>query len=260
LWNDRKRYPLLMLRNLVSKEDILMDFIFTGEMKADLQEVDNIFRKSLLPWWDEISVYMPGANEDPGFKLLPAMVINAYKYLGIDKNLAIQMANLFKIIHFASKIHVLIKDDEEGQKHNQELQFTILIGDYIFGKVLRLLLETHADRLLDMFATMICDLNEGLIVEYKLNAGLSEVLARTRGPLYHKAFLSAAHMAGWAEDSVEIYGDLGYNLCMALELIYIYAQNATGKEYLDKAQKISEQMNIKEKSALDSLMGEMAGK
>jgi geranylgeranyl pyrophosphate synthase len=219
-----------------------MEFIFTREMQDDLREVNNTFQRSLLPWWDEISIYVPEADRDLGYKLLPAMVINAYRYLGIERELTIQMANIFKTINFANIIHILAKDDEEGQIHNQELQFAILIGDYIFGRVLKLLLEADADKLLNIFATMICSINEGLVIKHTLHGGLEDVLTKTRAPLYTNAFLTAGKMAGLKPETAEIYSEIGHNLGMAVELIYIYHQEKCGRTYLYKAQSLMGQL------------------
>ncbi|MDD3364692.1 MAG: hypothetical protein PHZ03_06905 [Syntrophomonas sp.] len=220
-----------------------MEFIFTREIKADLLDVDNLFKSSLSPWWDEIDGYARKMDGDLSFQLLPAMVISAYRCLGLENKLSIQMANLYKTINFANKIHVMVKDEEEGQEHNQELQFTILIGDYIFGKVFSLLLETRADKLLDSFAAMICEINEGLIVKYKLNRNLQEVLARTRAPLYKNAFKSAGELAGLAPEITGIYGELGYNLGMALELVYVHEQKQDAGDYFIKAEQLLQSLS-----------------
>lgn len=225
-----------------------MKYIFTTEMQADLLEVDQCFVKSLMPWWEDLAVYVPQVQEDLGFQVLPAMVINAYSYVGLERDLAIRLANMFKTVYFASKIHVLIGDDQEGQQHNQELQFTILIGDYIFGRVLKLLLETHTDQLLHLFASMICEINEGLIVKYKLEANLEEVLAQTRAPFYHCAFLSAAKMAGMVPDQAEIYGQIGKSLGMALELSFNEDEKAKGGVYLMEAEQLLERMTAEQLS------------
>ncbi len=220
-----------------------MEIILTKNIQSGLQEVDRTFRNSLLPWWNEIAAYVPKVDQDLGFKLLPAMVLNSYGYLGLDKGLAVKMANLFKTIDFATRIHGLIKDDEEGQKHNQELQFTILIGDYIFGRVLKLLVETGTDHLLYMFASMIGRINEGLIIEHKLKSNLEQTLIQTRAPLYHNAFMSAAKMANLAPDLTENYGRLGLNLGAALELTFVHGQKGLGQAYLDKAKEILKLLN-----------------
>ncbi len=225
-----------------------MEYIFTREIKTDLIEVDALFKRSLLPWWAEIDVYRRKIEADPGFQLLPAVVICAYRCLGLERELAIQMANLYKTINFANKIHIMVKDEEEGQKHNQALQFTILIGDYIFGKVFSLLLETRADKLIDSFAAMICEINEGFIVEYKLNRELEEVLSRTRAPLYKNAFKSAAQLRAMSAENTRVYGDLGYNLGMALELLYVHGRKLDAGKFMSKAEQLLQSLahpNIK---------------
>ncbi len=210
-----------------------MESIINGEMQAYLSEVEDEFQSGLRPWWDEISAYLPQADEDLGYQLLPAMVVNAYRYLELDRNLAITMANLFKTFNFANIIHCLVKDDREGQKHNRELQFNILIGDFLFGRVLKLLLETEADKLLGIFAAMIATVNEGLVIKNNLHGELEQVLTKARAPLYEGAFLSAAKMANWDPGAAEVYGKVGHNLGMALELISIYDQQRSGHTYLD---------------------------
>lgn len=221
-----------------------MKFIFTRDIQNDLQEVDHIFKRSLLPWWDEISAYMPEVDQDPGFRLLPVMVLNAYKYLGMDRGKSVPMANLFKTIDFASRIHVMVKDDEEGQTHNQAMQFTILIGDYIFGRVLKLLLENRADQFLGLFAAMICTINEGLIIEYKLNGDLEQVLAKTRASMYKNAFLIAGQTAQITPEATETYGEIGFNLGTALELIFVHGQMKRARVYVDKAEKLLRKMDL----------------
>jgi geranylgeranyl pyrophosphate synthase len=229
-----------------------MEFIFNKDIQTDLQEVDKTFRGSLMPWWDEISAYMPTIDKDLGFRILPVMVINAYRSLGLERDLAIQMANLFKTIDFASKIHGLVKDDDEGQKHSQEMQFTILIGDYIFGRVLKMLVETGTDHLLYMFAAMIGTINEGLIIEHKLKSGLEQTLIQTRAPLYYNAFLSAAKMADLAPDTADLYGEIGHNLGVALELTFAYGQKSVGQAYFNKTKELLQLIN-KEKHQFESL-------
>jgi geranylgeranyl pyrophosphate synthase len=220
----------------LSEGDFVVEDIFARELQIDLHEVDELFKKSLLPWWDDIANYVYKMTDDKSFNMLPAVVLAAYRKLGIERDLSLKMANMFKTMHLASRIHVLVKDDEEGQKVNQEMQFTILIGDYIFGKVLSLLYEYKVDMLLNIFATMICDINEGLIVEYKLDGSPDDVLARTKAPLYSSAFLTAAELAGLSQEKKDTYGLIGHNLGMALELKYIHGQNGLG--YLEQAEQL----------------------
>lgn len=220
-----------------------MDFVLTEEIETDVREMEIEFRKNLQPWWDELSVYLPKPGEDMGFQMLPVMVIQAYRWIGHERKLAVRMANLFRTINFANLIHLRIHDSGEGQQHNQDLQFTILIGDYIFGLVLRLLLETNAERLLDQFSAMICNINEGFVMQYNLGADLEESLNKTRVPFYTNAFSSAAELKEWSPQDNQLYSNLGQNLGMALELIYVHDKRDRGLFYLDKAESLYKQLS-----------------
>lgn len=220
-----------------------MDAILTDDNIVDLAEVYKEFQKGLRPWWDELCCFVPSPGADIGFEILPVMVLNAYNWLGIDKLRAIKMASLFRTINFANVIHLKVQDVDEGQKHDQMLQFTILIGDYIFGRVLKLLLETQAESMLDQFAAMIGTINEGFVLKYHLEADMESYLIRTRGPLYYNAFSSAARMQGWDSDLVAVYGNLGRNLGLALEMRYAYNEPDRGFWYLQQAQTLYVPLN-----------------
>lgn len=213
-----------------------MEFILTDNIRIDLAKVDIEFGHSLQPWWDELCGYQPAPGEDIGYELLPVLVINAYRWAGNGHRLTIKMANLFRTLNLANIIHLRVRDMEEGQEHNQQLQFTILIGDYIYGRVLKLLLETEAEKLLDQFAAMIATINEGLVMEHNLDSSLEEYLSRSRAPFYANAFSSAARMQGWNPARIDLYEELGRNLGMALEMICVYKKAAEGYRYLRQAE------------------------
>jgi len=221
---------------VLSEGDLVVEFIFARELQDDLLKVDELFKQSLLPWWDDIAIYLQEMSKDKSFFMLPGVVVAAYGNLGLERDQAIKMANIFKTMHMATRIHVLVKDDDEGQETNQAMQFTILIGDYVFGKVLTLLHEYQVDKLLNAFAAMIAEINEGLIMEYRSNINLYDVVARTRAPLYSCAFLTAAELADLPPEIEKLYSSIGHNLGMALELKYAHGQN--GDYYLEQAEQL----------------------
>lgn len=189
------------------------------ELRAELIEVDQVFKEKLLPCWGEINRYIKILEDDPTWHQLPPLIYMAYKSLGLDRKISVSMTNIFKTIYLANSIHSLIKDDEEGQKHDQELQFSILIGDYIFGRMLKLLVEAGADNLVGHFAIMMAEINEGQIMKWKLGVGQREVLRKTHGSIYATAFETAGCLSGMSDIFLGNYRQLGLNLGMAMELI-----------------------------------------
>lgn len=188
------------------------------ELKLDLDEVNRIVHNQLLPWWSDIRVYVDKAKQESTWDQLPGAVLAVYRYLGHPVEYSIKMAAIFKMTYLASFIHELVGDDEEGQVYDRNMQFAILIGDYIFGCILKMLVEIGADPLLDVFSNTIAQVNEGMVMKHKLHANPEKVIAMTRASLYRAAFLSAARSAGLAAEVIVGYSRLGYHIGMALEI------------------------------------------
>lgn len=212
-----------------------MNFAFTRELEVEINDMDKLFKQSLQPWWGDMSFLLARLQGDLSFQLMPQVAVLAYKFLDMDRQTTVAMANIFKTIYFATKIHIMIKDSEEGQAQNQELQFTILIGDYIYGRVLKLLLEAGADQLLDDFAQMMSQINEGLVIQYKLNGRLQDVLLKSGAPLYATAFTTAAKLKGLNQTGIKMAEQIGHNLGMALELV-IAGESMEALLYLDRTE------------------------
>lgn len=237
----------------------MMNFAFTRELEVEINEMDKLFKRSLQPWWGNMSFLTARLQGDLSFQLMPQVAVLAYKFLDMDRETTISMANMFKTVYFASKIHIMIKDSEEGQIQNQELQFTILIGDYIFGRVLKLLLEAGADQLLDDFSQMMSQINEGLVIKYKLNGRLQDVLLKSSVPLYAAAFKTAAKLKGLNQREIKMAEQIGQNLGMALELV-IAGEGAEALAYLDRTDAALRDFNAltgKGNTSLDKLLQEL---
>lgn len=195
-----------------------MNLIYTRDLKNELADLEQAFKHSLLPWWDNIDYYVNRLKNDLTWTILPPVVMSIYKYTGHNRQLSIAMSNILRNCYLAHRIHALVKDDEEGQQHNQELQFSILIGDYLFGYVLKALVDTRADSQVDDFCTMIAEVNQGMLVKHKLNGSYEEVAQQTRAPFYATAFLTAAQLAGYDSETCRSYRQMGFHFGMSVEL------------------------------------------
>ncbi|MGI5920825.1 MAG: hypothetical protein ACOX6I_03735 [Syntrophomonadaceae bacterium] len=217
-----------------------MKFLFSSEINSDLVSVDKLFKQSLFNWWDDICVYHNRIKDEFTWKVLPAVVLQVYRYFGLNHRTAIALANIFRTIYFSNCIHELIRDDDDGQQYNNDMQFTILIGDYIFGRVLKLLVESDVSCLLSTFSSMMCELDEGMILQYKLKADRNQVIKKSKAPLYAAVFDTAAQLSGLGEDSRRAYRKLGYNLGMSLELSNHACSRQEARDYIHKTELILE--------------------
>lgn len=190
------------------------------ELDTEVNEMEARFRQGLASWWEDLLPYMIRLREDFTWNLLPPLVLAVYKFAGVNRQLGISMANVFKTLYLANFVYSSVKDEEEGQDHDQEMQFSILIADYLFGHVLKQLVLADASHLLKHFADMVAEINEGLVMEHKLGVNSRQAMMKTRAPLYKTTFATAAELAGLDGDRKSIYQDLGFNYGMAVELLH----------------------------------------
>lgn len=195
-----------------------MLFSIARDLKNELFLADKLYNKTISSWFSNIDSAWFNCKDDFTFEHIAAMSIVAYKLCGFKEEKVMQMTNLFKVVYVNNNLHGKIMDSHEGQIYNQEMKLKILIGDQISGKILKLILEAEADQLLSHFSRMMEIINEGLVLEYKTQCTLEEVLKRTKASLYATIFYSAAKLAGRNEQQISLFEDLGFNLGMAAEL------------------------------------------
>ncbi len=215
-------------------------------LRGDAEAIDRHFAVLLERWGERLHPYRSAVSGDFTFACLPLLVNKAFRFLGNDTDLSLAMANIFKTVYFANTINQTLRDDAEGQQHDQEMQFSILISDYIFGWVLKKLVECNAAWLLDKFAGMMAEINEGFILKHCRGAGEDIVREKTRIPLYATAFYAAGRTAGCEPESALAYSRIGSELGMVMEL---YAANdARYSEHLLQADAMLQNLNIRNRN------------
>ncbi len=236
-----------------------MDRLITRELNNELIELDRVFKETINPWWDSTYSYYQQLIYDITWKALPPVITAAYRYLGCEGQV-ITFTNIFRTAYFAHHIHASVRDDKEGQKHNREMQFSILIGDYFFGRLLKLLVEADNKKILVPFAAMICSMNEGMVIKHKIDAKDNQVVEKTKAPIYATAFLSAAINAEKDAEFCEIYRQLGFNLGMCIELSYDNNLHSMALQYLFRTEGIFKQIDKEyhgKNNLLENVINEM---
>ncbi|MEN6389765.1 MAG: hypothetical protein ABFD04_05065 [Syntrophomonas sp.] len=215
-----------------------MKWGFTRGMQEELLQVEANFKTYLNPWWKEVENYFEQLHDDDTFVMLPALTLAVYRHMGHDLPTSVTLATISKIIYFSNSIHEHIKDDEEGQKPDQDLQFSILIGDYMLGQVLNILVDKQLDILLPMFSSLMAEVNQGLIEKYKMNLDWQEGIEKSRMPIYRIVFASAARLAQTGIKEEERFGSLGYHAGMTVELCKEADCYETARSHAQQAEKI----------------------
>lgn len=229
-----------------------MEYLFARDYRHQLNDVDRSFKTGMLKSWPEIKTYVNLLEGDTTWDHLTLMTLVFYDHLGINNRLSTVMAYIFKNLYLAQTIHCGVKDDEEGQEYNQDLQFAILIGDYTFGYIMQLLLENQAERVLSSLASMICAISEGLVRKrYQVWNPIKEI-EEVKAPLYATAFQTAAQLAGCGRESS--YRRLGHDMGMAVELLHL-GVNSQVDRYVHSSFEILS--SLKHDNALEGVMGKV---
>lgn len=195
-----------------------MNMGMTRELQEDLLAVNQVFKNGIQPWWNDVLGYHERVEKETTFVILPALTLAVFDYMGHKRGVGRAIASIVKLFYFSNRIAETVKDDEEGQVQDRGLQFSILIGDYILGSILKLLVENQVDSLLKLFSDMMADVNRGLVEKYKLNPGRQEMIVKSRIPIYRTAFRAAARLGmvdGQEEERLE---RMGFHAGMAVEL------------------------------------------
>lgn len=215
-----------------------MNWGFTRGLQEDMLQVEASFKTSLNPWWAEVEGYYEQLQDDDTFVMLPALALAVYRNMGHDLSTSITLATIVKLIYFSNTIHEKVKDDEEGQKPDQDLQFSILIGDYMLGQVLNILIDKRLDTLLGLFSGMMAEVNQGLIEKYKMNLDWQEGIIKSRLPIYRIVFASAARLARAGLQEEERLAYLGYHAGMTVELCKESGFHEAARSHAQQAEKI----------------------
>lgn len=221
-----------------------MNLSVAREFHNEKDELDRVFKSTLGTWRNSTHIYYEEIKQDATWNILPGVIYAAYYLLGCENSFT-NYANIFRTAYFAHYIHTRVKDAEEGQVYNQEMQFCILIGDYFFGRLLKLLVKADNREILMPFAGMICSMNEGMIIKHSGDAEYKYVIEKTKAVIYATAFLSAAILAGKDAPFKELYRKLGFNIGMMIELSNGIDQQGRIMEYLYATEKIFKQIGEK---------------
>lgn len=229
-----------------------MEYLFARDYRHRLNEVERSFKNGMVKSWPEIKTYANRLEGDTTWDHLSLMTLVFYDHLGVNNRLSTVMAYIFKNLYLAQTIHCGVKDDEEGQEYNQDLQFAILIGDYTFGYIMQLLLENQAERVLTSLASMICTISEGLVRKrYQAWNPIREI-EEVKAPLYATAFQTAAQLAECGMESS--YSRVGHDIGMAVELLHLGVNNQVDRYVHSSFEILS---GLKQDHALDGIMGKV---
>lgn len=205
---------------------------------SDLNSVYSLVDHSVKPLASDYAVYRKEIENQLHWMALPALTAAANRHFGLGKKREQHMAAIFNVIYLSDQIHSRVVDAGEGQEYNLDLQFTIIAGDYLFGRAMMLLTDIEGYRLLEHFADLICAVNEGHTMHKSSSADL-DIMAKETASLYSYGFYTAAALAEVPAAECDLFKEIGKNIGMAVTLA-TRNDMAQGMHYLEHARVLFE--------------------
>ncbi|NPV26341.1 MAG: hypothetical protein HPY81_02555 [Firmicutes bacterium] len=182
--------------------------------------------------------------------VLPALVILSARAYGYTHPRVTCMAGVVQMMFLAASIHNEVPDDGERLNGDplvadrERSQFSVLIGDYIYGKVLRLLCEADCVEMLPWLAGVICEMNEAAMVRLqaektgRINLEIQlEILRREFAVLFGAACRIGAILAGAADEQILNLIRVGENLGMVLGIRERQLDGQLLAQYIEEARR-----------------------
>lgn len=186
-------------------------------LREETLRMDKLFDECIQKWRHDLFPIVERIASDRHWRLLPVSTLAVNQLLGSSPVLSAQMGVMFRLFYLGGFVHSLVKNDHEGQVYDEELQFNILIGDFIFGRALFLLGEMGQELLLPEFADMIAEVNEGNTLALNEEDRTSaNVISKREAVYYRYAFRTAGIVNGLNQQELELAERAGYQLGMAV--------------------------------------------
>jgi hypothetical protein len=145
-----------------------------------------------------------------------ALVLAVYRWRGHSPERTRDMAFLFELLYLSRVLLLKVRDEAEGQRHDRQLQLSVLLSDYYLGEALHFLTSHGGTDLIPYFSQILAGGSEGLVEHFYQGRPEEETLGPTHGALYRGIFYSADRLQTAAVCAP--FAQLGYHLGMTLEL------------------------------------------
>ncbi|HIE33301.1 MAG TPA: polyprenyl synthetase family protein [Thermodesulfobacteriaceae bacterium] len=214
----------------------------------DLKKIEaalGAVQASQVPFINEVSHYILFAG---GKRLRPLLTVLCARLCGYEDEQIYRLSVLFEYLHAATLLHDDVVDGAEfrrGRKAAHNLwgnQATILVGDYLYARALRIAVEEGNFDILKVVTQTTLLMSEGEVLQLLNcdNTGLTEkeyedVIFRKTAALISAACECGGIMAGISDKEREALREFGRHLGLAFQITddlldYLGVSEETGKD------------------------------
>ena len=214
-----------------SSEDAFsrLSALVAPEMEAVNATIRERMASEHAPRIPELSAHLIEAG---GKRLRPVLTLAAAKMCGYEGDHQVKLAAAVEFIHTATLLHDDVVDESDKRRGRPTAnilfgnQQSVLVGDYLFARSFRLMVETGSLRVLDILAGASAVIAEGevlqLTAQHDISGGEERYFQVIRGKTA-ELFAAAAEVggvvAGAAEIRIRALRDYGDALGVAFQLV-----------------------------------------
>lgn len=201
-------------------------------VREELAEIDALL---LREGWSEVSMvreishHILGAG---GKRLRPALVLTAARAVGHRSEWAIRLAVCMELLHTATLMHDDVVDHADWRRgritaHRRWGQSaSILTGDVLFAKAMRILVDYGDLAVLDAVTSAIIEVCEGEVLELAINGDPDaaigtylQVIEAKTAALLSACCRTGGMLGGAPPEIVSALGAFGHHLGMAFQIM-----------------------------------------
>ncbi|MEO0958803.1 MAG: polyprenyl synthetase family protein [Pseudomonadota bacterium] len=204
----------------------------TGLVATDLDAVSALIRERMnsehAPRIPEISAHLIEAG---GKRLRPILTLAAAGLCGYEGRDHVKLAATVEFIHTATLLHDDVVDESKRRRGRETANIlwdnksSVLVGDYLFARAFRLMVETGSLRVLDILSNASAVIAEGEVLQLSTAHDLGtdraryfQVIRGKTAALFAAAAEAGGVIAGAEERQVEALATYGDALGIAFQL------------------------------------------
>lgn len=199
------------------------DMVAVGDMITSRMASEN------APRIPEVTAHLVGAG---GKRLRPLLTLAAARLLGYQGDHHIRLAAAVEFIHTATLLHDDVVD-ESGQRRGRptanllwDNKSSVLVGDYLFARSFRLMVETGSIRVLDILSNAAATIAEGEVLQLTTTRNLAtdedtyiRVVRGKTAALFSAACEAGGVVSGATDAQTRALYDYGDALGIAFQIV-----------------------------------------
>ncbi|MBO6782249.1 MAG: polyprenyl synthetase family protein [Alphaproteobacteria bacterium] len=200
--------------------------------------------QSEVPLIPELAGHLVAAG---GKRLRPLLTIASARMFGYEGRHHIGLAAAVEFIHTATLLHDDVVDESDLRRGRQTAnavwgnQASVLVGDFLFSRAFRLMVESESLEVLDILANASAVIAEGEVAQLTTANDLSTseeaylfVIRSKTAALFAAACEVGGLVAGPGSEATDALDRYGANLGVAFQLVDDYLDYAASQDKLGK--------------------------